>query len=180
MEMLLVEDAAKTAAYLRQGLMEAGFGVDLARNGIDGLALSIDHHAAFLASLLRWLLLGGAAAALLSGALGVWVARRGLLPLQKISANATLISAQRLSDEALAEERGLQLERSGLACTSGDPLMLRRALSNLLANAIRHADTAAASTGLGLGIVKSIVEAHGGSVGAFSSDGETCFRISLP
>lgn len=39
MKILVVEDEAKTGDYLRQGLMEAGFVVDLARNGVDGLHL---------------------------------------------------------------------------------------------------------------------------------------------
>lgn len=61
------------------------------------LALGIDHHVTFLDSLLRWLLVGGIAATGLSAGLGLWIARRGLAPLQKISADATSISAQRLA-----------------------------------------------------------------------------------
>ena len=41
MKILVVEDEAKTGDYLRQGLMEAGFVVDLARNGLDGLHLAL-------------------------------------------------------------------------------------------------------------------------------------------
>lgn len=41
--------------------------------------------------------------------------------------------------EALAEEQRLGLVRQGQAQISGDRLMLRRAISNLLANALRHA-----------------------------------------
>jgi two-component system copper resistance phosphate regulon response regulator CusR len=37
MKILVVEDESKTGDYLKQGLVEAGFIVDLARNGIDGL-----------------------------------------------------------------------------------------------------------------------------------------------
>ncbi len=37
MKILVVEDELKTGNYLRQGLTEAGFVVDLARNGVDGL-----------------------------------------------------------------------------------------------------------------------------------------------
>ena len=37
MKILVVEDEPKTGDYLRQGLAEAGFVVDLARNGADGL-----------------------------------------------------------------------------------------------------------------------------------------------
>lgn len=36
MKLLIVEDEHKTADYVRQGLMEAGFVVDLARTGLDG------------------------------------------------------------------------------------------------------------------------------------------------
>ena len=38
----------------------------------------------------------------------------------------------------VAEERGVRLELDGAATVKGDRLMLRRALSNLLSNAIRH------------------------------------------
>lgn len=37
MKILIVEDEPKTGEYLRQGLAEAGFSVDLARDGVDGL-----------------------------------------------------------------------------------------------------------------------------------------------
>ena len=40
--------------------------------------------------------------------------------------------------EAWAEERGVSLVQTGSASVPGDRLMLRRALSNLLSNAIRH------------------------------------------
>ncbi len=40
--------------------------------------------------------------------------------------------------EALADEKGLHLACSGSGVVSGDRLMLRRAISNLLSNAIRH------------------------------------------
>ena len=50
MKILIVEDEAKTGDYLRQGLGEAGFVVDLARDGLDGLhlALSEDYDLAVL------------------------------------------------------------------------------------------------------------------------------------
>ena len=50
MKILVVEDEQKTGDYLRQGLMEAGFVVDLARDGRDGLhdALTIDYDLAIL------------------------------------------------------------------------------------------------------------------------------------
>ena len=41
MKLLVVEDESKTADYLRQGLMEAGFVVDLARTGLDGHHLAM-------------------------------------------------------------------------------------------------------------------------------------------
>lgn len=41
MKILIVEDELKTGQYLRQGLTEAGFVVDLARDGTDGLHLAL-------------------------------------------------------------------------------------------------------------------------------------------
>ncbi|WP_410480332.1 heavy metal sensor histidine kinase [Pseudomonas sp. DCA-1] len=38
----------------------------------------------------------------------------------------------------LTEERGIDLRLSGAACIQGDSLMLRRAISNLLSNAVRY------------------------------------------
>ncbi|QID17911.1 heavy metal sensor histidine kinase [Nitrogeniibacter mangrovi] len=40
--------------------------------------------------------------------------------------------------DALAETRGVRLHASGQGCFNGDRLMVRRALSNLLSNALRH------------------------------------------
>ena len=40
LKILIVEDEPKTGEYLRQGLREAGFVVDLAQTGIDGLHLA--------------------------------------------------------------------------------------------------------------------------------------------
>jgi two-component system heavy metal sensor histidine kinase CusS len=44
--------------------------------------------------------------------------------------------------DAVAEDKGLQLRLEGTAQVQADRLMLRRALGNLLSNAIRHADPA--------------------------------------
>lgn len=41
MKILIVEDEQKTGDYLKQGLTEAGFGVDLARDGVDGLHFAL-------------------------------------------------------------------------------------------------------------------------------------------
>jgi len=41
MRILVVEDEPKTGDYLKQGLAEAGFMVDLARDGLDGLHLAL-------------------------------------------------------------------------------------------------------------------------------------------
>ena len=50
MKILIVEDEPKTGDYLKQGLTEAGFVVDLARDGVDGLhlALTENHDLAIL------------------------------------------------------------------------------------------------------------------------------------
>ena len=41
MKILIVEDELKTGDYLKQGLIEAGFMVDLARDGVDGLHFAL-------------------------------------------------------------------------------------------------------------------------------------------
>ncbi len=42
MKLLVIEDEAKLAEYLRKGLSEEGYTVDVAHNGIDGLHLAIE------------------------------------------------------------------------------------------------------------------------------------------
>lgn len=42
MKILIIEDEPKTGDYLRQGLREAGFSVDLVQDGLDGLHLGIE------------------------------------------------------------------------------------------------------------------------------------------
>lgn len=44
MKILIVEDEAKTGSYLKQGLTEAGFIVDLATHGLDGLHQAQTEH----------------------------------------------------------------------------------------------------------------------------------------
>lgn len=130
--------------------------------------------------------------------------------------------------EALAEEKNIVLSSSGDGVVQGDRLMLQRALSNLLSNAIRHTPAggkvridmenpepntisvavqnsgvpipgehlsrifdrfyrvdpsrqrSSDGAGLGLAITKSIIETHGGSIIATSSESKTCFRLQLP
>ena len=131
--------------------------------------------------------------------------------------------------EALAEEHGVHLVLAGAGVIRGDRLMIRRALSNLLSNAIRHTPRGGSisvrivrhdsgeirltvenpgediepahlprlfdrfyrvdpsrhkarsdGAGLGLAITKSIVEAHQGTIQAYSSDGSTRFAIAFP
>jgi two-component system, OmpR family, copper resistance phosphate regulon response regulator CusR len=64
MRILIIEDERKTAAFLRQGLAEAGFQTDVALDGEDGLgrALSVDHALIILDAMLPgrdgWQVLG--------------------------------------------------------------------------------------------------------------------------
>jgi two-component system heavy metal sensor histidine kinase CusS len=129
--------------------------------------------------------------------------------------------AQKVLDfyDAVAEEQGVTLSCGGSAALEADPVLLRRAISNLLSNALRFtprggtigvsirssegtveiavSDTgkgipaihlprifdrfymvdrarthSSASTGLGLSIVKSIMDLHGGSVAIESEVGK--------
>lgn len=42
MALLVIEDDQKTGEYLKKGFQEAGYSVDVARNGIDGLRLALE------------------------------------------------------------------------------------------------------------------------------------------
>ncbi|MEJ2793515.1 heavy metal response regulator transcription factor [Iodobacter sp. LRB] len=42
MRILIIEDESKTAAYLKQGLSESGYVIDIASNGIDGLHKALE------------------------------------------------------------------------------------------------------------------------------------------
>lgn len=127
----------------------------------------------------------------------------------------------------VAEDAQVTLSSAGHARIEGDRTMLRRVLSNLLDNAVRHtpaggyvkvglseagnraridvensgpdipaqllprlfdrfyrADQARSESrehaGLGLAITRSIIQAHGGTIGCESKDGVTRFWIELP
>jgi two-component system heavy metal sensor histidine kinase CusS len=109
--------------------------------------------------------------------------------------------------EGLAEERKLSITCAGAGRVWGDPMLLRRALANLLANAVNYA--AAPSTivlsaqagaagmalaventgpeiaadqasGLGLAIVQTIMALHRGSAVAASSSGQNRFTLYFP
>ncbi|MDQ7980838.1 heavy metal sensor histidine kinase [Paraburkholderia sp. SARCC-3016] len=129
--------------------------------------------------------------------------------------------------EDLADDRGVRIESHGNGTVFADPLLLRRALGNLLANAVRYAEPGSAismtaeargdgvalhvenrgptipphhlerlfdrfyradasrqrsseSSGLGLSIVRSIMQLHGGSWLARSEAGVTRFTLVFP
>jgi two-component system, OmpR family, heavy metal sensor histidine kinase CusS len=75
--------------------------------------------------------------------------------------------------EALAAERGIDLELSGSGQLDGDRLMLRRALSNLLSNALRHAPD-------GSGVAVRIERSASEVVVTVENQGETIAEAHLP
>jgi signal transduction histidine kinase len=141
-----------------------------------------------------------------------------------------LVSDVLASTEALARQRGIRLEgrAAGQVTVSADPRELSRALTNLLANAIRHTQPGGAvyvearpenghallavadgcggipeadlphvfdlawrgtdarspapggGGGLGLAIVRGVVEAHRGTVGVVNTGAGCCFEMRLP
>lgn len=141
----------------------------------------------------------------------------------------TELELQRIADyfEGLSAEAGVMVEVDASATVHADRDLFRRAVSNLLSNALRytpqgesihlramqteqgvdvsvenpgkgiepeHLDKlfdrfyrvdrsrsdSATSTGLGLSIVKSIMELHGGSVSVRSNANVTCFTLHFP
>ncbi|AOZ05035.1 heavy metal sensor histidine kinase [Cupriavidus malaysiensis] len=60
------------------------------------------------------------------------------LPHKEVISVESEVSALFEFYEALAEDKGIEFEWRGQATIEGDRLMLRRALSNLLSNALRH------------------------------------------
>ncbi|WP_374403561.1 heavy metal sensor histidine kinase [Niveibacterium sp.] len=75
--------------------------------------------------------------------------------------------------EPVASERGLRLQRSGAATVRADHLMLRRALANLLSNAVRHA---AAGSRVEIGIAVT----DGAASVAVTNRGPTIPEVHLP
>ncbi len=76
--------------------------------------------------------------------------------------------------DALAEAQGIRLSASGQATVAGDKLMLRRALSNLISNAIRH------TPHLGTVHVEIETEASGGVKISISNPGTPIPPEHLP
>ncbi|MFK0378315.1 heavy metal sensor histidine kinase [Pandoraea sp. NPDC090278] len=136
---------------------------------------------------------------------------------------------ERIADyfEGLADERGVRIEREGGGEVMADAQLMRRAMANLLANAVRHADEGSVirliaeqraggtwlhvenrgptiepahrerlfdrfyradasrqrssdSSGLGLSIVRSIMQLHGGAWRVTSESGVTRFTLVFP
>ncbi|WP_217476661.1 heavy metal sensor histidine kinase [Stutzerimonas stutzeri] len=129
--------------------------------------------------------------------------------------------------EGIAEEHGMRLQNEATGKLRADPDLLRRALANLIANALRYGEAATVVTvvsqctgdrivisvankgpaippehlprlfdrfyrcdpsraepgdsgGLGLAIVRSIMQLHGGEVRVTSDATGTCFSLAFP
>lgn len=107
-----------------------------------------------------------------------------MLYLAKMEHGITLPNAERIEVaeevaalfefyDALAEDKGVRLQQRGSARITGDRLMLRRALSNLLSNALRH-------TPAGKGIVVEIAPRADAVAVVVENEGETIRPELLP
>jgi two-component system, OmpR family, heavy metal sensor histidine kinase CusS len=160
----------------------------------------------------------------------LFLARAGgaevVLDRRPLAARAELAKVADFFD-GMAEERGLRIACTGDATVAADPALLRRALANLVSNAVRHAapdsvitlhaqgvdggaclsvtnagepiapahlphifarfyradparGDAQGATGLGLSIVRAIMDLHGGTAGVRCDAAGTTFTLAFP
>ncbi|MEI7429855.1 MAG: heavy metal sensor histidine kinase [Betaproteobacteria bacterium] len=97
-----------------------------------------------------------------------------IIPSREVLDLAPLIAALAEFHRLVADEKGVTVECSGSGVINGDPLMIRRAISNLLSNAIRHAPSG--------GQVRVVVRSQPGATLAIevSNSGETIPAAHLP
>lgn len=88
-----------------------------------------------------------------------------LLPRAEQIALADEVGALLDFYDALAEEKAIRLQQSGVGSIKGDRLMLRRAISNLLSNALRHTP-AGGLVAIGIECLPTGVELHVTNTGA--------------
>jgi len=88
--------------------------------------------------------------------------------------------------EGTTVQVGLEVSERGTAVITvaddgpGIPESLRADLFERFARGDSSRSRIAGSTGLGLSIVRAVVEAHDGTVSVESGDGRTVFRVELP
>lgn len=88
-----------------------------------------------------------------------------LLPRAEQIALADEVGALLDFYEALAEEKAIRVQQAGVGSIKGDRLMLRRAISNLLSNALRHTP-AGGLVAIGIECLPTGVELHVTNTGA--------------
>lgn len=83
MKLLVIEDEAKAAAYLRKGLTEEGYTVEIADNGVDGLHMAVSNDYDLI--VLDWMLPGIDGTAILAA-----LRRTRIVPVQMLTARGQI------------------------------------------------------------------------------------------
>lgn len=155
-----------------------------------------------VAELVTTMTVGGLLALVTTAVAGTVVVRRALQPLEQVSAAASRVARLPLAsgEVSLADQHvpaelappgtavtaAVRATRDGWAEASvldtgpGIPREFQARLFERFSRPDTSRQTREGSTGLGLSIVRSVVQAHGGTVDVESRPGRTLFTVRLP